>query len=37
MNLILEHSFKERSSVENNLENNLKESINYWKTHLSSF
>jgi len=37
MNLILEHSFKERYSVEKNLKYNLKESINYWKTHISSF
>ena len=34
MNLILEHSFKERSSVEKNLKPDLKESIKYWETNI---
>tara|TARA_B100000886_G_C20423442_1_gene492704 strand:+ start:232 stop:1125 length:894 start_codon:yes stop_codon:yes gene_type:complete len=34
MNLVLEHSFKERSSVENNLISDLKESIKYWKDNI---
>ena len=37
MNLVLEHSFKERSDVEKNLKKNLLESINYWKLSISNF